>query len=348
MALRPPPLKAPVQEIADWCELYVLCSPNRFLRLGSLKRDWDTKRESEDADPEGRESDEESTLDGVSGPDADRFLDAVVEELGDRIDALDDSYPFHFTNEGQRFELVERWGDGAVVYLFCLLLSAYGADELFDEKLGDRLTNNVRNLFQGCSTLAAAGELLGCSIAFGWPRPNANPPFLAKLKEVYGAFEEGVVVEQPPPVASPQVKDEEIDIIAWKPRRDRAPGTAYMLAQVASGENWYGKSIKGGPIDYFHRTWFVRPPASLPNPALFVPRNVHQNRATRRESLDFLTAKFGTIFDRLRVPGLASHGIQHAADNPNFIVERQADIEEVRIWVAAQLDDLRQKPLTAL
>lgn len=39
-------------------------------------------------------------------------------------------------------------------------------------------------------------------------------------------------------IPSPMVKDEEIDVIAWKPREDKTPGTYYLLGQVASGDKW--------------------------------------------------------------------------------------------------------------
>ena len=139
------------------------------------------------------------------------------------------------------------------------------------------------------------------------------------------------------------VKDEEIDIIAWRPRTDGAAGTYYLLGQVASGDNWMAKSIKGGPIDYFHRTWFELPPASQATASIFIPHAVPPvGDGNRRERLDLLVAKFGTIFDRLRVAPLAAAGIALAAEHQEeLLIERIDEVPNVRAWVTAQAECLR-------
>lgn len=345
MALKPPPLKAPPHLLCDWIELRTIATPLGHYRLGSLKRAWDVSRESEDSDPEGftgRETD--TDVEGVSGADEDAFLDAITDEIGDRIQALGDTYPF-VLDHGNLLRVVEPSSMGGYVYLFCLLLTYSTGGELFDGSWYPDVTHTTRDLFQACSTVAAAGEVRGCAISFGWPRPNGNPPFLRRLAQVYALFGEGTVVSKPRRGVSPCPKDEEIDVIAWRPRADRAAGTEYLLGQVASGGDWMSKPIHGAPIDTFHRNWFEPPPASPAKGSIFIPRLVEpiDLNGTRRDRMDAITARYGVIVDRLRLPRLMQEGLALSlTDRHNITVERIDDLEKISRWVLVQIRALHQ------
>lgn len=342
MALTNPPLKAPPSMIADWVEVAALANPRGFYVLSRLKRFWDTHRESEDSDPEGQYGPEEDTDEqGAGGEDADAFLDAVCNELSDRDNALQGCYPFVIAENGYRITLSDNLTRGQSIYLFCLLLSNCKKGDVLDGTWIPAIAPAVRDLFQACSTVAAAAEVNGCAISFGWPRPNNNPPFLAKLQEVYERFGEGLPVTTPRPGAEVHVKDGEIDIIAWRPRPDRSPGTTYLLGQVATGADWTEKSIRDG-IRYFHRTWFDREPASRATPSIFIPFAVPPgNGGTRKDRMDLLISRFGTILDRLRIPLLATEGAALAATNSALLIERLADLGGIDTWVVNQIEALR-------
>ena len=342
--LKLPPLKDRTDVLADWIELRTLADVHGFFQLAKLKRYWDTQRNSEDTDIEGRHSEEENTdEEGVSGYDEDKFLDAITDELGERAKKLALSYPFEFSNDGLRFEVKQDISVGGWTYLLCLLFDHHKAGDIWTGTWIPNITNNERDLFQACSTLAAASKVQGCAISFGWPRPNQNPPFLQKLKQVYGHFGEGRPRQTPLPGASPMVKDEEIDIIAWQPRPDGAAGTIYILGQVASGENWRGKSILGGPIRYFHETWFEIIPQSEPLAAIFIPHAVPpMGEGTRNDRIERLTAGFGMIFDRMILPRMTQDGLALALDTSNdFHIERADDSPKIQAWVDGQIDSLR-------
>lgn len=339
MAMSSPPLKSAVPILADWVELSALANEEGVYVLHQLMRFRDTHREKEDADSEGFSAREDDTdEDGVSGGDDDAFLDSINDELGERKRALGGSYPFELT--ATRLTLLADLTVGQKVYLFCLLLANCKEGDVLSGTWLPQIDHRVRDLFQACSTVAAAGEVHGCAISFGWPRPESNPPFLQKLHEVYGLFGEGQPVDAPKPGASPMVKDEEIDIIAWRPRIDDAPGTEYMLGQVASGHNWDGKSLKGG-IDYFHRTWFVTPPVSTAVASIFIPHFPITNGASRREAIDLLHAKFGRILDRLRIPYLVTKGIDLSTADATLRIERIGDLGAIDTWVNSQVASLR-------
>jgi len=324
-------------------EIRALADPGGSFRLSRIKRFWDTHRDSEGADPEGLHAREEDTDEqGVSGADDDAFLDVLTDELAERSNALDGAYPFSIASTGLTLSLKQDLSIGDVVYLFCLLLTNSREGEILSNVWAPAIDNQVRDLFQACSTVAAAGKVQGCAISFGWPRPDDNPPFLQKLHEVYERFGEGEPVPEPRPGASPWAKDEEIDVIAWCPTLDGAAGTFYMLGQVASGDNWEAKSIKGGPIDYFHHTWFNLLPASDPTPSIFIPHAVPPfAEGSRRDRIHLLTARYGIIFDRLRLPHFASVGQQLAAANAELLIERVADMQQIEPWVQAQIAALR-------
>ena len=76
----------------------------------------------------------------------------------------------------------------------------------------------------------------GCFVRTG-PRPSGKD-FLAALKAVYKEFGDGKPHEAARPGASKAVKDNGIDVIAWRRQADRLPGTHYLIGQVASGSNW--------------------------------------------------------------------------------------------------------------
>jgi hypothetical protein len=342
MALSVPPLKASTATVADWVEIAALASPRGTYALPRLKRIWDTNRGFEDTDPEGQSKREEDTDEqGVGGRDDDAFLDSINDELAERSQALGTTYPFRISDGGQSLVLEDTLDAGQSIYLFCLLLTHCNKGDILDGTWKPLINHRVRDLFQACSTIAAAGEVNGCAMSFGWPRPGKNPAFLKKLHSVYKLFGEGKPVKRPRRGAAIMVKDEEIDVIAWKPRVDRVAGTYYLLGQVASGDNWQCKSIKGGSIDYFHRTWFTLPPASPGIASIFIPHAVPPGEGSRRDRMDLLTEKYGIILYRLRIPFLAMRGLEFAAQNTDWLIERVEDIEGIKTWVAEQIAALR-------
>lgn len=342
MPIKPAPLKARPSVICDWLELSVLAKPETPFRLSSLKRYRDTHRESEDSDSEGKHSREDDTdFEGISGGDDDAFLDAISEEIADREGALSDCYPFETDDSGYKLKLKNTLSAGAHIYIFCLLLSNSKVDDILDGKWLPNIDSTARDLFQVCATMAAAGEVMGPAISFGWPRPNENPPFLQKLREVYQLFGEGEVVEQPREGVSPSPKDAEIDIIAWRPSHDRSPGQMYLLGQVASGGNWKGKSLKNA-IDKFHDNWFTRRPASDATASIFIPQDINsESDGNRHAIIHAETPYYGRILDRLRLPRRASEGICLADSQHHLIIERRHEIPKVINWVNEQLHDLR-------
>jgi hypothetical protein len=338
MPIKPAPLKARPTILADWVELSVLANSSYPFRFATLKRYRDTHRETEHSDSEGNQKREDDTdFDGISGGDDDIFIDAIIEEIADRERILGEAYPFEFDDTGYKLKLKQNLTEGSYIYLLCLFLSNPKANDIFDGSWLPNINDHVRDLFQICSTLAAAGEAVGCAISFGWPRPYDNPPFLEKLRQIYALMGEGELVAEPRPGTSPSPKDAEIDVIAWTPTPDNAAGKFYLLGQVASGGNWRGKSMIAA-AKKFHDNWFTRQPASTVNPSIFIPHDIKADSdASRRDILHAETPQFGTIFDRLRLPKIAYDGIKLSRERVDLVIERKEEVHQIISWVNTQL-----------
>ncbi|MFM0628860.1 hypothetical protein [Paraburkholderia xenovorans] len=332
MALSTLPLDSGVQVAVDWLELKVLASEYAIVSLASMSRIWDTRRNTEDTDPAGEESEE------------DVFYQSVVNELNLRMTQLGRAYPFQFSASGASLELKPKPNEGMYAYVFCLLISHTKKGQVLSGQYIPKLTNVVRDYFQICATLAAAGEVKGHAYSFGFPRPDSTG-FLTKLRAIYAAFGEATVVAEAPKGASRSPKDEQIDLISWKTRKDGGAGKRYVLGQVASGADWVNKTIRGGAIDRFHHTWFMPPGiASQASCAMFIPYSIVPNpNESVADKLLVLTHEFGAIYYRNMIPLLVQKGVEFANRcDASIVIERLAEFEDVRGWVDKQLLKFRK------
>ncbi len=316
------PLDRNVQEICDWFELYTLSSEFHSASFSELSRMWDRRRNSEDLD-----------FQASTGSEEDEFLETIYQTVRERIDYLGDCYPFKFSDNDEELIFIEDMlNEGSTIYIFCLFISNVNNNVIFDDGSFFTINNHVRDLFQACATWAAAGEVEGNSYSFGFPRPD-HSSFIPKLTAIYQHFSDGKVRNAPLPGVSINPKDEQMDVIAWKPRRDGAAGTYYLLGQVATGQNWNDKSVMGA-IKPFHEIWFDPIPSSTPTGAMFIPFNILPTKTeTLHERLSVLTKYFGNIYYRYCIPDLAQKGLELSRSNKNLTVERLDDIDKITTWV---------------
>lgn len=320
MPLAPLPLDAHPRVIVDWLELSVICSQFNQTQISDLQRIWDTHRNTEDTDFEGSAQDSE-----------DFFRESIDEEIRVRLDVLGEAYPFDYSETGEELLLKEQLTNGATAYLYCLFMSHPDKDEVISGAVVPEIDNSVRDLFQICSTIAAAGAVSGSAVSFGHPRAD-HSGFLTKLRETYALLGEGAVREQALPGVTRSPKDDGIDVIAWSHSNDNAPGKDYLLGQVASGRDWPGKSLLG-ILDKFHENWFEVRPVSTPNPSIFIPFHIPPVAdETLEERMRSLTLEFGKVFYRLRIPLFINKGFE-SAKIQNRVVERVADFDKITTWV---------------
>lgn len=317
--------KAPLHDfpwlLADWLEFKVLFSEHSVFRINDLLRISDEDQEEENPDIAEQDSINEQAV------------DAAIMEIRTRMDSLNSSYPFKLASEDTELILTSPPADfspGSYIYLFCLFFSHINRDDVIIPDPPD--TNADRDIMQICATLAAAGDVNGNAISFGFPRPG-NTGFLSALNKTYRSMGEGEIVDAIPNGVSQHTKDAGVDVIAWSNTPDRAPGRTYLLGQVASGKDWETKSISGliGP---FHNTWFTRQPASTPIPAMFIPfcMDVKHTRELS-EKIYYQTLIFGKLFYRYRLPHYAAMGYERASQEKNSLIERYSEFYKLSIYV---------------
>ena len=313
-------------KLADWLELQAIASPDGRVGFGTLISAA-ALIENEQAE---NIADEDAEVDIL--------VLSAQEEIERRLESVGEDYPFRIDDNGQAMRFVTPLTQAGAVYLFCLFLTHAYDRSIVPKKYAPRVTNRVRDLFQACSAVAAGGFVQGPSMSFGWPRPDKSS-FLVALKQVYKKFGDGTPVNRPRPAASADVKDNGIDVIAWRRSADKLPGAYYLIGQVASGNNWKDKSVVTDRI-HFHEYWFTVQPASPVTDAMFMPFTLEPELPSDStpyaqvlvDHVQSISYKFGHLFYRDRVARHVSDGLRLiAAGEPD--IQRHGDLSKVTQWV---------------
>jgi hypothetical protein len=311
--------------LADWLELEALSSAGDSASVHAVNANAPMEEDAES---------EEFDEDGVAQEDR---IARLTTEIRVRKEVLGATYPFRLSESGTQLEWVPAPNVGSVVYLFCLLASHLRSGGFLSQEASlDIALKKVPELFQACATWCAAGYEVGPSYSVGWPRLDKSG-FLQKLGEVYGHLGDGVPHAEIPNGAPEAVKDDGIDVIAWRTMPDaRAPAT-YLLAQVASGNNWREKSVITA-IRVFHATWFRQTPQREGRPALMIPfcidTDADDDDDPGQEELAMrwkrLLAGFGEVFYRYRVPVFAERGftLHSGGTRPIELIEWRPRVED--------------------
>lgn len=322
-----PPESGNSNQLADWLELEALGTASGRASLVSVNQSLEI---AEDLEPE--ELDHENL-------EAERRVEQVVAAVEERVKAMGDSYPFRIDHDGTSLAISTSLTPGGYSYLFCLIVSsAANGGPLSGGGGAEPDLVRARGLFQVCATVAVAGLVTGPSYSVGWPRPDSST-FLAKLAQVYSAFGDGKPFSVVPPGAPSQVKDDEIDVIAWRDTRGTRPPAGYYLGQAASGANWNTKSLKGS-VDQFHATWFAQVPASNPSVGTIIPFVLpsdadaavgHVDQEAVAGELRRMAARHGDVVYRHRVAMFVDQGLSLAAGG--LEVERAGDLADIQAYV---------------
>lgn len=288
--------------LTDWLELEALCNSSARASIHAINADVLL-----DSDVEPEQIDEEDLR-------RETRIARLTVEVERRHSALGAAYPFSLSADGGTLERGPQTGVGAVVYLFCLLASHGRTGGLLSDS--DIFSmRDVPDLLQACATWSAAGYEQGPSHAVGIDPSPAS--FLAKLGTIYSAFGDGTPVVAIPKGAPIYVKDDGIDVIAWRALPDQRAPADYLMAQVASGRNWIDKTVKKA-IDRFHVTWFSERPSRNARPAMMIPfcidAGMEDEEDEEQEALAMhwkrLIAEFGELFYRYLLPVYAERGVQ--------------------------------------
>ena len=321
-------------KVADWLELKAICSPDGWVGFGTLvsARVLADEEQAQDmADEDIKE---------------DNLVLSAQAEIARRLKNIGDDYPFRINDNGRAMQFVTPVSKAGSVYLFCLFLSHASERTIVPKDLAPRVTNRTRDLFQACATIAAGGYVQGPSISFGFPRPD-GATFLRALHRVYQLFGDGTPRKNPRAAAAKQIKDNGIDIIAWKRSIDSLPCTLYVIAQVASGKDWVEKSVVTDR-KHFHQYWFAEEPASQAHDAMFIPFGLEPEdpedgtpyEEVLKDYMQSVGYRYGTLFYRDRIAKHLSEGLQLAAAGEQQI-ERVPDVVKIVEWVERYTERLR-------
>lgn len=321
-------------KVADWVELRSISSPDGRLGFGTLisATALTENEQNEDIADEDNQEDE--------------LVLSVQNEIARRFRNVGDEYPFRIDDQGRAIQYTEPTSDVGFVYLFCLFLSHAFDRTIVPKALAPKITNKTRDLFQACATVAAGGYVRGPAMSFGFPRPDGTD-FLKSLHEVYKLFGDGRPCKTPRKAAPPNVKDNGIDIIAWRRSIDNLPSTHYLIGQVASGKDWVDKSVKADR-EHFHKYWFVDIPGSQPEDAMFMPFSLEPENVKKVDDYEKLLSdhmqsvayRYGTLFYRDRIARHTAEGLQVIAGGEQHI-QRAPDLKEIKKWVNKYTERLR-------
>jgi len=255
--------------LADWLELCALGSPDGNASSGDLET---ALKRGSLLDEYGSEAIQQTAME-------------VFDELEERAKAAQIAYPF--TINAPMIQVRDVWNEHPA-YVFCLCLSYFG----HKHKKGSR--DEPRRWFEHLSRDAAQHYLGGEALRFGSPRLQAELPksFKSAIGEVCRRLKEG---EGYRAGGLPQRKDDELDIIAWKPFPDELPGKLILFGNCASERDWEGSKKTQLSPEPFYSDWMIDPPKCQIIKSLFIPHRVERLRFIP------LLKRAGIIFDRCRI-----------------------------------------------
>lgn len=254
---------------------------------------------------------DELVAQGIEGEEDKQIalVDEIADEIRRRNTESNGTYPFELTHEDY---VVSHNGDlwSFTIYKF-LHYSTY-------LNMGINRTHGGHDgakLFEEFSAIIAknylgevtSGGVFGTSLSGG---------FRDKLVNVMREMGEGSGVKTPLG-ASPQ--DEDIDIIVWKPFRDRRKSMLIAFGQCKTGLSWLESYVRL-PIKTITDIWFIDKPIIEPIPLFFCSVNFPLQR------WDYLAMKIGLVFDRFRILGLYSQ---------SDIESNSILFDKIKVWVEA-------------
>ena len=304
--------------VADFLELSAFFAETGVATASEIKNAIDIGAPE---DPNGEEAD------GLTDERIEEVVSATVELIATREEMLGATYPYKLDESGSVLECVCS-GDslGQTAYVLCLVLSnLQPMSPILGDCVypGDAETSKLRQYFQYFATAALAAEIRGNSWSFGFPRPD-HSSFLVKLKEIWQVVRDGYVEAQ---VGAPtRPKDDQVDVFAARPHPDQLPGFLLAAAQVATGQNWTEKSLRGH-LSAFKSRWFGKQPVTD-----FIPYMITPFAQPDKEFIDGVRT-MGNVLHRLRVPRRVEEAKQLL--RAGITIEASDRLDEAVQWVTA-------------
>lgn len=264
---------APTDELmlADWIEILALISPDENSSRGDLES---ALRTSSVLEAKGEAGIEEKCL-------------QVFKELEERSKAAHDSYPFAIDTG---IVSVKDKREQFIAYLFCLFLSYFKWKSQRHKEVGI----NPWLLFEDLSSVAAKNYVAGEVITFGTSRgtsTKAAKAFRAIVDQLAHELGEGGGFRDQ---SVKGVKDDKVDLVAWKDSKDALPSKLVLFGQCAAGAGWLGKDRELAPQAFWDQWMSVGKVSQLLR-SFYMPHRIQRDRWNRR------ARRTGLLFDRCRI-----------------------------------------------
>jgi hypothetical protein len=259
-------------KLADWLEVLALLSEDGNSSSGDLASALSLSSVFEGGRNEGVEQ---------------KCLE-VFSELEDRQNAADSAYPFEIN--GSVLQLKEN-RDHFSAYIFCLCLSYFQ----WSTKRSSEIDINPWLLFEELAAISARKYIGGDVLRFGTSRSEGKKDpsmFRDAVNRLCRQFGEGIGFKEQDTL---DVKDDKVDLVAWKHFQDRRPGKIVMFGQCAAGGNWTSKISELNP-NAFWGQWVQDSGAISPFiRSFYIPHRVP------RSKWDHKARYAGVLFDRCRI-----------------------------------------------
>lgn len=256
-------------KLADWMEFLALLSPDQNASRGDLEGALRIASPFSAADDDAIEN----------------IIIGVFYELEDRSKAAGKAYPFKI--EGPVLQTGPNWREYPS-YVFCLCLSYLGGKE----KKGSKVF--PARYFEHISRDAAIQYLGGEGVRFASPREatEISINFQDAIGKICKELNEGDGYKKGKGTG---VKDDDVDIIAWKHFPDRNPGKIILFGNCATQSDWEASKKSELDPDAFSQEWFLDPLRSKPIKSFFIPHRVEY------KVFCYHLRRAGIIFDRCRI-----------------------------------------------
>lgn len=237
------------------------------------------------------------------------FIDDIAKEIRRRENEGNETYPFELTDEDYVITLKDKFWISTIykflhytTYLNMGINRSHGGQD--GAKLFEEFSSIIAKNYLGEVT---EGGVFGTALAGG---------FKDKLEKVMNEMGEGTGVKT---VAGANPQDEDIDIIVWKPFKDKRRSMLIAFGQCKTGMSWLQSYVRL-QIKTITDIWFIDKPIVDPIPLFFCSMNFPMQR------WDYQASKIGLIFDRFRILGLYNQS--DIDKNPDLF-------ERIKIWVEA-------------
>ena len=262
--------------LADWVEILALISRDENASKGDLESALKTASVLE---AKGDLAIEEKCL-------------QVFNELEQRAASADSSYPF--TISGGTVTVREDRNQ-FLPYLFCLFLSYFRWKSERHRDVGV----NPWLLFEDLCSIAAKNYVDGKVITFGTSQGQSNKAlkvFRTIIDQLArGLGEGGGFREQ----SIKGVKDDKVDLVAWRDFKDELPSKLVIFGQCAAGADWLSKDRELAPQAFWEQ-WMNVGKVSEHLRSFYIPHRIQRELWNRR------ARRTGLLFDRCRIAYWAS------------------------------------------